>query len=181
MTRRLTPACPALPWLAVSIAIAGITAPPGKAASLQMNELQILGKALMFLEPRLTSQSSVAIVYSSGNVDSRRDAEALAGDLNKMSLGGVSVTARVVGTAALRTANFQLIITAAGVDGEAVIAAANAHHALCVTADVEAVRTGHCTMAIRANGKVEIFVNREAALQSGLGFATAFRMMVHEQ
>ncbi len=167
--------------LAAGLAIASLAANPCNAASLQAEELQILGKALTFLEPPLTAPSVVAIVYSPGNLDSRRDAEGLAGYLNKMQLGGVSVTTRVVGAEALDTSDFQLIITADGVDGERVIAAANAHHVLCVTADVDAVRTGHCTMAIRSSRKVEIFVNRDAVRQSGIGFATAFRMMVHEQ
>jgi hypothetical protein len=161
-----------LPWQIVS---------PCHGASLQPQELQILGKALNFLEPPLTGQSVVAIVYAPGDPKSRQDAEDLAGQLSKVRLGGVLVVPRIVGSQSLAAEPFQLVITADGADGQPVIAAAQANHALCVTANVAAVRIGEYTMAIRSSGKVEIFVNKQAAEQSGVGFATAFRMMVHEQ
>ena len=158
-----------------------LTARPSVAASLQPQELQILGKALSFLEPPLTGQPSVVIVYASGDADSRRDAEDLAGNLSSIQLGGHPVTVRVLGSASLAAQEFQLLIAAKGADSGLIIAAAQANHALCVTADPEAVRDGHCTMAIRSARKVDIFVNKDAAAQAGIGFATAFRMMVHEQ
>ena len=168
-------------WLGLSITLMGLAALPANAASLQMVELQILGKALTFMEPPLTTRSTVAVVYTSGDIESRHDAEMVASYLTKIPLGGVALTARVIGSEALATTDFQLIIIAAGADHEPVIAAANARHALCVTADVDSVLGGRCTMAIRISRKVEIFVNRAVEQQAGVSFATAFRMMVHEQ
>jgi hypothetical protein len=162
----------ALPWPIVC---------PSQAASLQPQELRILAKALNFLEPPLTGQPVVAVVYAPGDPKSRQDAEDLAGQLNTIPLGGVPVVPRVIGRQSLATEVFQLVIAADGADGQPVIAAAQANHALCVTANVAAVLVGQCTMAIRSSGKVEIFVNKAAAAESGIGFATAFRMMVHEQ
>jgi hypothetical protein len=101
--------------------------------------------------------------------------------LNTVRRGGVRVVARIVGSQSLAAEAFQLVIAADGADGQPVIAAAQANHVLCVTANVEAVRIGQCTMAIPSSGKVEIFVNKQAAAESGIEFATAFRMMVHEQ
>ena len=167
--------------LAMAMALAAWVVPPSQAGSLQPEELQILGKALNFMEPALNGPVSVAVVYRDGNDASRRDAEALAAQIDVIDLGGQHATAAVVSSLSLADARFQLIVTAAGVDSEPLIEAAQAHRALCVTADVDAVRAGHCTMAIRAARKVEIFVNRGAAIQTGIGFATAFRMMVHEQ
>ena len=167
--------------LAMAMALAAWVVPPSQAGSLQPEELQILGKALNFMEPALNGPVSVAVVYRDGNDASRRDAESLAAQIDVIDLGGQHATAAVVSSLSLADARFQLIVTAAGVDSEPVIEAAQAHRALCVTADVDAVRAGHCTMAIRAARKVEIFVNRGAAIQTGIGFATAFRMMVHEQ
>jgi hypothetical protein len=167
--------------LSVSIGALGLGALPADAASLQSVELQILGKALTFMEPPLTSRSIVAIVYSPGDPESRRDAEAMASFISKIPLGGVSLTARVIDADALAAADFQLIIIATGADWKPVIAAAVARRALCVTADVDAVLGGRCTLAIRVSQKVEIFVNRAVVQQAGVSFATAFRMMVHEQ
>jgi hypothetical protein len=154
---------------------------PCRAASLQPDELKILGKALSFMDPPLPAQPTVAIVYADGNAASRRDAEGLAEQIHDTGFGGVPVTPVVVDSLSLATARFQLIIAASGMAGEAVIDAARTHRALCITADVEAVRDGNCTMAIRTSNHIEIFVNRNAASQSGVGFATAFRIMVHEQ
>ena len=90
------------------------------------------------------------------------------------------LTPRVVASTALATSRFALVITAQGAASAAVIEAARTQHALCVTAGLAAVQAGTCTMAIRSNRRVEIFVNREAANQAALAFATAFRIMVHE-
>jgi hypothetical protein len=172
---------PPISLRAAVVLLATIAISPCGAASLHLQELQILGKALSFLEPPLTGQSEVAIVYASGDAESLQNAKELAAQLKMVRLGGVPVVSRVVGSESLGGETFRLIITADGADGKSVIEAALANHALCVTANVDAVRVGQCTMAIRSAGKVEIFVNRQVATQSGIGFATAFRMMVHEQ
>jgi hypothetical protein len=87
---------------------------------------------------------------------------------------------RVVASTALGASRFALVITALGAASAAVIEAARSQHALCITADLAAVQAGTCTMAIQADRRVDIFVNREAANRAGLTFATAFRIMVHE-
>jgi len=91
------------------------------------------------------------------------------------------LTPRVVESTALAGSRFALVITAQGAASAVVIEAARAQHALCVTADLAAVRTGTCSMAIHSDPRVEIFINHEAVSQAGLSFATAFRIMVHEQ
>jgi len=153
----------------------------GRAASLPPQELQILAKALQFLDPPLTGEAVVAIVYAAGDPDSRRDAEALAAEIgSSLRVGGATLTPMVVDLAALASTRFSLVIMATGADSAMVSEAASAQHALCVTADLAAVRAGTCTMAIQSDRRVEIFINREAAIRAGLTFATAFRIMVHE-
>jgi hypothetical protein len=164
-----------------AIVLAGMAAPASRAASLPPSEIQILGKALAFLDPPLTGDLVVAIVYQDGNPDSHRDAEALAAEIgNSLRIGGAMLTPRVVASTALAGSQFALVITALGAASAAVIDAARTQHALCVTADLAAVQAGTCTMAIQADRRVDIFVNREAANRAGLTFATAFRIMVHE-
>ncbi len=164
-----------------AILLASLVAPAGWAASLPPSDIQILGKALTFLDPPLTGDAVVAIVYQAGNPDSRDDAEALAAEIGgSLRIGGAVLTPRVVASTALAGSRFALVITALGAASAAVIEAARAQHALCVTADLAAVQAGTCTMAIESDRRVEIYVNRDAASQSGLAFATAFRIMVHE-
>ena len=158
-----------------------LATPAGRAASLPPSDIQILGKALAFLDPPLAGDAVVAIVYQAGNLDSRHDAEALAAEIGgSLRVGGAALTPEVVASTALAGSRFALVITALGAASEAVIEAARARHALCVTADLAAVQAGTCTMAIESDRRVEIFINRAAASQAGLSFATAFRIMVHE-
>jgi hypothetical protein len=90
------------------------------------------------------------------------------------------LTPLVVESTVLATSRFSLVISATGAASAPVIEASRAQHALCVTADLAAVRAGTCTMAIHSDGRVEIYINRQAANGAGLTFATAFRIMVHE-
>ena len=90
------------------------------------------------------------------------------------------LTPRLVDTDELAATAFSLVIVAAGANSEAVARAARAQHVLCVTADQAAVQQGVCTMAIRSTSRVEILLNYQLARASGVSFATAFRMMVHE-
>jgi hypothetical protein len=50
----------------------------------------------------------------------------------------------------------------------------------CVTTDLAKVESGACVIAVRSRPRVEIIVNRDAARDSGVHFATAFRVMVTE-
>ncbi len=60
-------------------------------------DLQILAKALAFLEPPLTGEAVIAIVYAAGNPDSRRDADALATEIgSSLNIGEATLTPLVV-------------------------------------------------------------------------------------
>ncbi len=165
----------------VACGLIALLARPGWAASLTPQDLQVLGNALAFVQPRPAGDGSVAVVYDGTNSASHQDAEAILAAIGKsLTAGGVVLTPKLVDADALATSEFSLVIVAAGANSEAVLRAVRAHHALCVTADQAAVQQGVCTMAIRSTGRVEIMLNYQAAQASGIGFATAFRMMVHE-
>jgi hypothetical protein len=69
-------------------------------------------------------------------------------------------------------------ITDAGT--KSVAAAAVAKHTPCITTDLSQVRAGVCAMGVRAQPKIEIFVNRAAAASTNLAFSAVFRMMITE-
>jgi hypothetical protein len=151
------------------------------AASLTPQDLQILGSALAFVQPRLTGDGVVAIVYTGKDRASRLDAEAIRAAIGEnLSANGILLAPKLVDAAELAGVDFSLVIVAAGANSDAVPSALRMHHALCATADQEAVRQGLCTMAIRSTGKVEILLNYRVAQTSGINLATAFRMMVSE-
>jgi hypothetical protein len=159
-----------------------LSARPVAAASLSRVELDILSKSLTFLQPKPIGDVTVAIVYADGNAGSRQDAQAIADAIGGgLIAGGAVLRPKLVDVAALSTAEFALVIVAAGANDEAVMRAARRYHALCVTGDLAAVRAGTCVMAIRSEDRVEILLNSQAAQGAGIAFAIAFRMMVQEQ
>jgi hypothetical protein len=173
--------CGFLSGLAILLLLGSGAAAPAPAGSLSREQLTILGKALAFLDPPLAGQPVAAVVYRGDDAESRQDAANIAALLPGISFGGLSVQGLSVAVDALPTVRFQIVIAARGVNDPAVLDAAAVRHALCLTADVAAVQAGRCTLAIRSNPKIEIFLNRNAMARSGIGFATAFRMMVQEQ
>jgi hypothetical protein len=151
------------------------------AASLSQQDLQILANALTFVHPHPAVGGEVAIVYDPANADSRKDAEAIKTAIgNGLTGAGVTLTPVLVAADALAAGHFALVIVAAGANSPAVLAALRARHVLCVTGEQSAVQAGVCTMAIQSSGRVDLLVNGQAAQQTGVSFATAFRMMVRE-
>ena len=158
-----------------------LLARPVWAASLSPQDLQIIASALAFVQPPPQGDGVVAIVYAGLDNGSRLDAEAILGSIGKtLTASGIMLTPRLVDADELNTVGFSLVIVAAGANSETISRAVRSHHALCVTADQEAVRQGLCAMAIRSTVKVDILLNYRAALAAGINIATAFRMMVGE-
>lgn len=151
------------------------------AASFSTREIQVLGRAVAFIVPPLPAGATIAIAYVSGNAASRQDAEAIAAAMGEgLRAGTATLRSRVIDTNALAAGGFAVVIAAAGADGPQIGAAAKAARALCVTRNVDAVRAGHCAMAITTEPRVEILINHAVAAAAGIDFAAAFRMMVQE-
>jgi hypothetical protein len=154
-------------WLACSGAAA--------AASLSGRDVQIIAKALGFLQPT-PHGGRVAVIYAGGSAASRADAAdivLLFGD--GLASAGGSVTAKAVTAAEVGDGSgYVAIIVAAGAEAPA------PHGLLSITAADELVRSGKCVMAVHSQPRVEIIVNRAAAQAAGIDFTAAFGMLVHE-
>jgi hypothetical protein len=165
---------------ALACAAALLGAAPADAASLSPQELQVLGGALAFMQPP-PGAGVVAVVYAADDPVSRQDAEAIAGEIgNGIKAGSVVLPAKAVDVSALAGGGFVVAIAAAGANGPSLGAATRAAHILCVTSELAAVQEGVCTMAISTDLRVQIVLNHAAAAASGISFAAAFRMMIHE-
>jgi len=150
------------------------------AATLSPQELQVIGRAIAFMQPP-PSGGAIAVVYVAGDPASRQDAEAIAAQTGSgLQAGGMLLAARVVEASALAEGGFAVAIAASGANGPSLGAAVRAAHVLCVTADLAAVQAGFCTLAISTDLRVQIVLNHAAAEAAGVGFAAAFRMMIHE-
>ena len=147
-------------------------------ASVTAKDVQIIAKALGFLEPA-PAGGVIAVIYS--DAPSRTDAAAI----TALFAGGVAsaggtVTAKAIDIATLGDGSgYIAVLVAAGAQGDAVMAAAKAHHIPCISAPA-LVQAGRCVMAVSSDPKVAIEVNHEAAQAAGVSFTSAFRMLIHE-
>ena len=154
---------------------------PGLCASLSQKDLQVTAKALAFLDPA-PSGGVVAILYAKGDGASQADANAIAALFGDGLTGGsATFTAMVIDSGALGDGSgFVAVVLATNADAAAAMAASKAHHIPCITASAAAVQSGACTVAIQSDPKVDITVSHAAATSAGVGFSSAFRMLIHE-
>lgn len=144
-------------------------------------DLRVLGRAAAFMLPPPAPDSVLAIAYVAGNAASRQDAEAIAALIGPgLRAGQLTLRPRLIEVGGLEAGGFQIVIAAAGANGPRLGAAARSARALCVTTEAEAVRTGHCALAISTEPRVEIILNHAVASATGVTFAAAFRMMIRE-
>ena len=151
------------------------------AASFAAKDLQVLGRAIAFMQPPPSPDAIIAIAYVAGNAASRQDAEAIAALIGDgIHAGRAILRPRIVDINGLEAGGFQVVIAADGANGARLRGAARSARALCVTTDIEAVRAGFCAMAITSEPRVEIIVNHAVSAAAGIDFAAAFRMMIQE-
>lgn len=158
-------------------------AAPCAAAEFTDTDLQVAARALSFMEQPLSGRIEVGIVYSPDSPRSRDEAERLKDRLGQQyRAGNLELIPVLVPIQRAEEADVDLFMLTGHVagGGEALARAAQAGGIPCVTTDVEQVRSGACVMGIQSRPRVEIMVNRKAANESGLRFATAFRVMVTE-
>lgn len=162
------------------LAVAGYHGVAG-AASLTQKDVQILAKAIGFLEPPPSGNGTVAIAYEPSDPASRQDADAIAGYFGTgLQAGSATLKATVTAVGQLSAGGFVAVVAAAGVKVDQVAAATRALHVACITSDATAVQSGQCVMSVKSEPKVEILISRSAAASSNVGFGSAFLLMAHE-
>ena len=149
------------------------------AAPMSAKDVQIIAKALGFLDPA-PAGGMVAVVYS--DAASKADADGVVTSFGAgLPSAGGTITAKAVDVAALGDGGgYIAIILADGVSSDAANAAAKAHRIPCITANLALVQSGGCVMSVQSEPKVSITVNHAAAQAAGIGFASAFAMLIHE-
>jgi hypothetical protein len=158
-----------------------LTPVPAGAASLSAKDLKIIATALGFLDPPAPA-GVVAVVYAGGNAASKSDASDIAAAFGDgLTSRGGTVTAKVVDVTALGDGSgYVAIIVADGVPAGGAMPAAKAHKIPCITGSMTLVQSGQCIMAVQSEPKVDITVNHAAAGAAGIGFGSAFQMLIHE-
>jgi hypothetical protein len=173
---RMRPVCLAICvwcWLAGTV--------PLCAASMSGRDIEIIAKALGFLDPA-PHGGMVAVLYGPGDAGSKKDADAIVALFGDgIESAGGTVQARAIEVGAFGAgAGYVAIIIAAGAEDRSGIVSPGAHRLLSITAVDSLVRSGQCVMAVHSQPRVDITVNRAAAQAAGVGFTAAFGMLVHE-
>ncbi len=162
--------------LAGAFAIAGLH--PAGAESLTLKSVQILSRAIAFLQPAPSGTATVAIAYDPAEPASKQDADAIAGDFGDgLKAGQANLRAQVVSISQLASGHFIAVVAAAGANIDQVFSASQALHIPCVTADAQAVQGGRCVMSVQSDPRVDIQINAAAASRSGVAFRSAFMFM----
>lgn len=151
-------------------------------ADISQKDLQITARALSFMEKPPIGETRLGIVYDPNDPRSAAQAQAVKKMLaSGMKVGNLVLKPVMVELGQAARANVDLFFLTEHLgEGSADIAdISEAEQIPCITVDIAQVRQGACVMGVRSRPKIEILVNRQAAANSGMKFATAFRMMIH--
>jgi hypothetical protein len=147
-----------------------------------LSDLQVAGRALGFLDRPIQGEVTAGIVYSQGNAQSAREAEELKEMLGEgLRIGNLTLRPVLLPVTDLQHATTALFLLTNGVENVALVAeTARLRRIPCITTDLAIVRSGNCAIGVRSQPKIEILVNRNAAIGSQLSFSAVFRMMITE-
>jgi hypothetical protein len=148
-------------------------------------DMQVLGRALGFLEKPLTGSVVVGVVYAPGNSASEADLKAVQDTLAKgLKSGNVTLEAKAIPITALGSEinDLKVIFVTEGLSSqyEQIVAAIKDKGILSVTTDLGCVQAEKCAVGVKSEPKVEIIVSRAAAGAVGVAFSASFRMMIKE-
>lgn len=146
-------------------------------------DLQVASRALSFMERPLTGDVRLGILYVPDSPASTTAAE----DLQRTIGANFRAGALVFHTVLLRTdqpiagrADVLFLESGVGPAAARMADVARSQRILCLTTDIDQVRTGACAIGVAASPKVQVFVSRQAAMRSGISFSTIFRILITE-
>lgn len=149
------------------------------------HDLQLLAQSLSFLRHPPSGPQQVGVVYPANSATGRAEAEQIAAQFDGgVRAGALTLTPRIltVEDVTHSTGVLVLVLTNAALPDAHTVAAAIAGDGVLTAAfELTAIRSDDIVMAISGTPRVEIYLNRAAAVAAGTEFSTAFRMMIQER
>ncbi len=167
--------------LAIGIAIAALAVPA--AAEVTQTDLLVAGRAIAFIHNLKRGDVRVGIVYDAAVAQSAQQAAELKEKLGAgLSIGNFVLKPVMLPIGQLDNTEIDLffLTVGVGVEAEKVSRASRTRKIPCITFDLAQVRNGACTMGVRSQPRIDVFVNREAAEASGTDLGAVFRIMITE-
>ncbi|WP_300555987.1 hypothetical protein [Maricaulis sp.] len=159
---------------------AGLLMAAPAAAETTTRDLEVIGRALGFVENQSGSERVLAIIHDAASAG---EAEALLASLGGgLRAGRVTLTGRLVNSADLSGLDgAHAAVLLGAVAGDASVAqAVNSASILSVSSDMGCVQAQGCVMGVQSAPSVRIVVNRANAGAASVSFAAAFAMMIEE-
>jgi len=153
-------------------------------ADVSAKDVQVIGRALGFVENPPSGTAELGIVYSAASAASQKEADALKALLGdgvtagKLLLKPKLIPVDQVGSASGVAALY--VTSGLGADAAKAAEAGKRLHVPTLSTDIACAQSGNCVMGLKSEPSVEIVVNKAAAASSGIGFSAAFRMLIKE-
>lgn len=161
-------------------ALTGVAIAAPAAAETTTRDIEVIGRALGFMEGVSGSDRVVAIVFDAA---SEGEAQALAAAMDGgLSAGRVTLTGRLVPVADVNSVSgaHAAVLLGGAANDASVASAVNSVGAMSVATDMGCVEAGNCVMGVQSAPSVRIVVNRANADSASISFAAAFAMMIEE-
>jgi hypothetical protein len=163
-----------------ALASAALLAATPAMADTTAKDLQVMGRAIAFMNGAPSGAVNVGIVYNASTEAAAHAIQALMGA--GLAAGSLTLKPVLVKADDAAGANVDVFLVTDGMggDGAKAGAAAKSKHKLCVTTDMAQAKSGACMMGVQSDPKVQIVVNKASAAGAGISFAAAFSMMITE-
>jgi hypothetical protein len=165
----------------IGVAVVAV-AMTGAAPSPKINTVQVAGRVATFLQPALSGQIAIAIVYRPGDPSSESEMRQIERAIGtELVIGSLRLRPRRVADVSLRDlAGTKIAFVTSGVDYREVAVATAARSILAFGSDPACIQAGCCAVTISATPAVQIVVNKAAVKAAGLRFSSGFLMLVKE-
>jgi len=155
------------------------------AADTSAKDIKIAARAVAFMTNAPTGDVVTAIVFDPANGASKAEADAIMAAMAKgVKAGKAKLTPKLVSVDSLgdlEGSRVAFVTSELGAHQEAIFSAASAQAILVISTDMTCVNTGNCVVGVASKPKVAIVISRSARDASGVGFKSAFLMMVKER